>query len=95
MLPRLTQSMLLDAGSCSMKLSCIGDGKSVLDWGFVACLVDLEGSLPLSEDKVKGAAALTTLKVPASSLSDLPLTVDAYLFGGGDIDLSLDDWKAS
>ena len=44
MLPRLIQSTLLEAGSSSMKLSCTGDGKRVLDWDVVAVLVGLEDS---------------------------------------------------
>ena len=38
---------------------------------------------------------LSPLESPISSLLDLTLTVAACLFGGGDIDLSFDDWNAS
>ena len=48
MLPRLIQSTLLEAGSSSIKLSCTGDEKRVLDWDVVASLVDLADSWFLS-----------------------------------------------
>lgn len=89
------QSTLLEAGSCSTKLSCTGELMKILDWDFVTSLVDLESFLPLSEDNVEGAVALLMLKAPLSSTLSLPLAVEACLLGGGDIDLSLDDWNAS
>ena len=89
------QSTLLEAGSCSTKLRCIGDGKRVPDWTFVRFLVDGKGSLLLPGDNVGDAAALRTLEASTSSAPDLLLPVKACLFGGGDIDLSLDDWNAS
>lgn len=95
MLPRLTQSTLLDAGSCSMKFSCTGDGMIVLDRGFVASLVDSERLFLLSESTMEGAADLNTLKPSFSSASGLSFTAEACLFGGGEIDLSRDDRNAS
>ena len=75
-----------------MKLSCIGDLISVRDWCFVTSVVDF---VSLSEDTAKVAAALMRLGAPTASSLDLIATEDAFLFGGGDMDLSLDDWNAS
>ena len=49
----------------------------------------------MSEDNVEGAAALAMLGGPPFSKPGLSLTVEACLFGGGDIEVSLDNWKAS
>ena len=95
MLPRLTQSTLLDAGSCSTKLSCTGDGNTILDWFLVASWINSEGLLLLSEGNMEDAVALTTFKASVSSRSALPPKAEACLFGGGDIDLSLEDWNTS
>lgn len=78
-----------------MKLSCTGDGKTVLGRGLVASMVDFEGLLLFSEGNMESAAVLTTPKPSVSSPPGLSPTVEACLFGGGDIDLSLDDWNTS
>lgn len=90
------QSALLEAGSSPTKFSCIGERIKVLDWGLVGSVVDLEGWSALLEDDVEGAAALRGLSAWLfSAIAGLPLTDDACLLGGGDMDLSLEDWNAS
>ena len=90
------QSALLEAGSSPTKFSCIGERIKVLYRGFVGSVVDLEGLSALSEDDVEVAAALKALSAsPFSTVVGRPLTDDACLFGGGDMDLSLEDWNAS
>lgn len=95
MLPRLIQSTLLEAGSSSIKFSFTGDGIWLLDRDSVASFVDFEASSLLLEDARGGIAALTPLESLFSSIIGLPLTDGACLFGGGDIELFLDDWNAS
>lgn len=73
----------------------MGDLTWVLSRGFVDSSFDLERSRPMSEDNVEGAAALAMLGGPPFSKPGLSLTVEACLFGGGDIEVSLDNWKAS
>ena len=90
------QSALLEAGSSPTKFSCTGERIKFLDWEFIGSVVDLERLSLLSEDDVEGAAALRALSAsPFSTTAGLLLTDEACLFGGGDIDLSLDDWNAS
>ena len=57
--------------------------------------MELEDLSPLLEDELEDDATLTTLGFPLCSSPSLTLTVEVCLFGGGDIDLFVDDWKAS
>lgn len=91
MLPRLMQSILLEAGSSSTKFSCTGDGIWLLGWDSVASFLDFEGLSLLLGDTIGGSAALRPLEGPLSSVVCLPLIDEACLFGGGEIDLFLDD----
>ena len=95
MLPRLMQSILLEAGSSSMKFSCTGDRIRLLDWGFVASFVEFEALSLLLEDAMEGGAALTAHEDASTPIAGLAAIDEACLFGGGDIDLFLDDWNTS
>ena len=89
------QSTLLEAGSSSMKLSCTGDLKRLLGRAVFSSWVDFEKTLLLLEDAMESAAALTGLDGLFSSIGGATQTDAACLFGGGDIDLFLDDRNAS
>ena len=49
----------------------------------------------MSEGNVEDAAVQTLFGGPTASNPGLPLTVEACLFGGGDMELHLDTWNAS
>ncbi len=53
------------------------------------------GLSPSLEDEHEDDAKSTTLGFPPCSPPSLALTVEVCLFGGGEIDLFVDDWKAS
>ena len=90
------QSTLLGVGSPSTKFNCTGEGKRLVDCGFILSPGGFEGLLPLLEDGMEeGAAAWTSLNGSLCSALGFSLVAEACLFGGGDIDLFLDDKNAS